>query len=139
MSGLYALVQWLWGLPQTLLGLLVFLACPGRPRSVHRGAVVTRWRGRGGLSLGLFIFLPQGAGDRLLAHEYGHTLQSLLLGPLYLPLVGLPSLIWAALPALERRRQRRHISYYAFYTERWADRWGGVVRPGPCAKDKDTL
>ena len=139
MGGLYVLTQCLWGLPQTLLGLLIFLACPGCSHSTYRGAVVTRWRGSRGLSLGLFVFLPQGADDRLLAHEYGHTLQSLLLGPLYLLVIGLPSLIWAGLPALERRRARRRISYYAFYTERWADRWGGVVRPDPCAKDKDTL
>ena len=128
MGGLRALAQCVWGLPQTLLGLLVLFACPGCERSIYRGAVVTRWRGRGGVSLGLFLFVPEKADDRLLAHEYGHSLQSLLLGPLYLIVIGLPSLVWAGLPALERRRERRGISYYAFYTERWADRWGGVVR-----------
>ena len=127
MGALYVLGQCSWGLVQTLLGALVCLACPGCRHSVRLGAVVTWWRGRRGLSLGLFIFLPEGAGDRLLAHEYGHTLQSLLLGPLYLAVIGLPSLIWAGLPALERRRARRGTSYYAFYTERWADRWGGVA------------
>ncbi len=121
---LYALGQCTWGLVQTLAGLAVFLSCPGCRRSFYRGTVVTRWRRRDGLSLGLFIFVPEGEDPRLLRHEYGHTLQSLLLGPLYLPVIGLPSLIRAAW----RRGRRRGRSYYDFYTERWADRWGGVDR-----------
>ena len=128
MRGLFLLAQCTWGLLQTFVGLVVFLACPGCRRERYRGAVVTRWRGGRGVSLGLFLFVPDGADERLLAHEYGHSLQSLLLGPLYLVVIGLPSVLWAGLPALARRRARRGISYYAFYTERWADRWGGVVR-----------
>ena len=128
MRGLYILCQCTWGLFQTFLGALVFLACPGCARSLYRGGVVTRWKGSRGLSLGLFLFVPEKADERLLAHEYGHSLQSLLLGPLYLFVIGLPSVVWAGLPVLERRRERRGVSYYAFYTERWADRWGGVVR-----------
>ncbi len=121
---LYALGQCTWGLVQTLAGLVVFLSCPGCRHSFHRGTVVTAWRRPDGLSLGLFIFVPEGEDPRLLRHEYGHTLQSLLLGPLYLPVIGLPSLIRAAW----RRGRRRGRSYYDFYTERWADRWGGVDR-----------
>ena len=136
MGALYTLVQCTWGLAQTLAGAVICLSCPGCARSRYRGAVVTHWHGQRGLSLGLFIFLPEGASDLLLAHEYGHTRQSLLLGPLYLPLIGLPSLLWAGLPVLERRRARRKISYYAFYTERWADRWGGVVRGKPLRREK---
>ena len=128
MRGLYVLCQCTWGLWQTLVGALVCLFCPGCERTFHRGAVVTRWKREEGLSLGLFIFVPEDGGERLLSHEYGHTLQSLLLGPLYLFVIGLPSVVWAGLPALVRRRAKRNISYYAFYTERWADRWGGVKR-----------
>lgn len=126
------LVQWTWGLPQTLLGGLVYLSLCWRsledPGGVREsGAFVTRWPFQRGLSLGYFIFVPGDADGRLVRHEYGHSLQSLALGPLYLPVIGLPSLVWAGLPALERRRSHRGISYYAFYTERWADRWGGVA------------
>ncbi len=128
MTFLYALGQCTWGLVQTLAGLVVFLSCPGCRHAFHRGAVVTVWRRWDGLSLGLFVFVPEGEDPRLLRHEYGHTLQSLLLGPLYLPVIGLPSLLWAGLPALKRRRRMRGRSYYDFYTERWADRWGGVDR-----------
>ena len=36
---------------------------------------------------------PDPEHNSLFAHEYGHTKQSKILGPLYLPIVGLPSLI----------------------------------------------
>lgn len=49
-----------------------------------------------------------------------------LLGWLYLPAIGLPSLCWAA--ARRFSQKLRKIDYYGFYTERWADRLGGVER-----------
>ena len=66
------------------------------------------WNGDAGVSLGKFIFVPKSAGkdpsEFLLNHEYGHTIQSLILGPLYLPLIGAPSFAWNRLAFFERRR-----------------------------------
>ncbi len=56
--------------------------------------------------------------DFTLMHEYGHTLQSIILGPLFLPVVGLPSLLWAGLPVFRKYREKSAVSYYRFYTER---------------------
>ncbi len=116
-------VQATWGLPQTLIGACacLVLAVGGCPRERYRTALVTHWGLDRGLSLGPFVFVPGQSGHRLVVHEYGHTLQSLMLGPLYLPLVVLPSVVWAGLPALDRRRRKRGRSYYSFYTERWAN------------------
>ena len=107
---------------------------------MYRGAVTTEWKNRGGVSLGLFVFVAAETNDdkekrgndassakrseRLLIHEYGHTLQSLMLGPLYLVVVGIPSAMWAGLPYFRKKRRTERISYYSFYTERWADRLG---------------
>lgn len=44
-----------------------------------------------------------------------------MLGPLYLLVIGLPSLIWAGLPAFERFRVRKGYSYYRLFPERWAN------------------
>lgn len=112
-----------WGLPQTLVGLAMYLA-PGRSckRGRFRTAFVREWKQDAGLSLGMFIFLPRGSSRPLLIHEYGHTVQSMLLGPLYLPVVVVPSMLWAGIPALRRLRARTRYSYYRFYTERWANR-----------------
>lgn len=126
----YAIVQATWGLPQTLLGAATFLAHAKRPHFLYHGAVVTTWESRKALSLGPFIFLEGpddptiaafGVDQKLLAHEYGHTVQSLVLGPLYLPVVGLPSALWLNVPAFSRLRQRKRIPYYNLYTERSAN------------------
>jgi len=110
--------QWVWGFPQTVLGSLLSLLCKnGQFR--FRGAVVSRIRGRNGFALGPYLFLPAESEEWLLCHEYGHCLQSAVLGPLYLPVVGLPSLLWNRFPALRRKRP-----YDWFYTERWATAWG---------------
>lgn len=112
----------LWGLPQTILGLALWLALgKGHRHGEFRSAYVKEWRLRAGLSMGMFIFVPQGTRRPLLLHEYGHTIQSLMLGPLYLLVVVIPSVVWAGVPRLERMRSQRRYSYYRFYTERWAN------------------
>lgn len=131
---LYGLWQWTWGFLQSFVGLAVLLTGPRRAGFWYRGARVTRWGLEGSVSLGMFIFLGRSWREEdvdLLRHEYGHTLQSLLLGPAYLVVVGLPSVLWAGTPGLKRLRRRRGMSYYDFYTERWADAWGGCRRRGP--------
>lgn len=125
---LYVLWQWLWGLPQNLTGLVIFLRYIRCPHFRYQGATVTVWPVQSGsMSMGQFLFLhPSWTPDQqwLLAHEYGHTIQSLLLGPLYLPIIGLPSIVWAGLPAFRRLRQQKTIPYSALYTEKWADHNG---------------
>ena len=134
----YIAWQLVWGLPQTFAGLVTFviLALRGRPHFTHHGAMVTIWKTWAGLSLGPFIFINEredGIDDGLLVHEYGHTIQSLILGPLYLLVIGLPSVIWLKTPALSRRRRERGVSYYTFYTERWANSLGEFALKRPSA------
>ena len=80
----------------------------------------------GGVSLGEFVFLANEStlDTRMLSHEIGHRKQSRILGWLYLPVIGLPSVIWAV--CFKRYRIRNNVGYYSFYTESWADRLGGV-------------
>ena len=139
---LYWLVQCLWGLPQTLLGLMVFLLHLRDEHFIFHGAVITRWKGRSSVSIGPFVFVTadpffcdryQGQytrevlARRLLVHEYGHTIQSLILGPLYLIVMGIPSTVWGWLPSLARMRREKQRSYFSFFTERWANRLGEWV------------
>lgn len=128
----YRLAQWTWGLPQTLAGFAAFLIYRKQPHREYRSAIVTRWNRRGSVALGMYIFLSRDAAQDVLVHEYGHTIQSLILGPLFLILVGLPSLLWAELPMLQKRRRAKRRSYYAFYTERWANSLAaGVTKEMP--------
>ena len=140
---LYLFVQCPWGLLQTAAGAVVFLRYRRRPHSRFHGAVVTVWPLWSSLSLGAFIFLtdkpPRDRGGqipdrevsrRLLVHEYGHTVQSLILGPLYLPVVGLPSLLWAQLP-LCQKKWRGNVSYFSFFTEKSANFLGEKAAKEP--------
>ena len=122
------LLQCTWGLPQTMIGLAVFLLCRkrGRRSFLMETAVCTEWNRRDGVSLGLFFFCPANGGIHL--HEYGHTFQSLMLGPFYLAAVSLPSLLWAGLPVFERYRRERGVPYSRLYCESWADRLGSRYR-----------
>lgn len=80
----------------------------------------------GSVSLGMFIFVTNIKHEETIMHEYGHTRQSMLLGPLYLLVIGLPSFIWAG--CFDNYRSKHNKSYYDFYTESWADKLGGVER-----------
>ena len=105
----YIIFQCSWGIIQTLVGLIMCLISYGEKHLFYKGSIATFWKRPYGISLGLFIFIPPQARfynadkyhfsddeirERLVVHEYGHTIQSLILGPLYFLIVGLPSVIW---------------------------------------------
>lgn len=126
---LFVIWQCTWGICQTLLGFLVFLRHRKCPHTCYRGAVDTHWDSRGGMSLGLFIFTPgEETPDtqKVRVHEYGHCVQSLLLGPGYL-ILGLISFCWANLPVFRRMRREKKIPYTACFVESWASRWGELA------------
>jgi len=128
------LVQWTWGLPQNLAGLLLGLCLRPRWRRYHHAVVVDvtdrpRLAWLGCFTLGLFIILsgdlPERVRPETLVHEDGHTIQSCFMGPFYLPLVGLPSVLWCR--RFERRRKdyvRRGVLYASRYPENLANRLG---------------
>lgn len=123
----YVGMQCSWGGLQTFLGLILFLYYRNAPHEIYHGAIYTKWKLSGGISLGLFIFGPDREEEwcrQMAIHEYGHTWQSLMLGPCYLAAVGVPSIIWSRSRYCIAVRKERGIPYSAFYTERWADSLG---------------
>ena len=120
-------ILWIWQLPQNLLGLFFLLFLRPEFSIVFRTSkIYYSTEMRGGISLGHYIFLNEKywdeGGDSEL-HEYGHSIQSMWLGPLYLFVIGIPSILWAAW-----WNKDRGVSYYWFYTEALADKLGGVER-----------
>jgi len=135
----YRIWQCTWGLLQTILGLIVFLTHYKDKHYSYHGAVVTVWENKSSVSLGMFIFVTdepyfiekfkgkipaEELSYRLLVHEYGHTIQSLILGPLYLILIGIPSTAWGFLPNMNKKRRDEKSSYFEFFTEKWANGLG---------------
>ncbi len=122
----YIILQCTWGIVQTLAGFVYFLISVRYPHEFYHGAILTRRKGIGGVSLGLFIFANDNNrnnfSDKTAAHEFGHTIQSLLLGPLYMIFIVPESMLWCGLPFFQKLRKDNNISYYSFYTEAWANK-----------------
>ena len=122
-----------WEFPQNALGCIVRKVVGAKPYTTYQSTNVYSWKLKGGMSLGKYIFVPYVEEDpmtynvqQFIKHEYGHTIQSKYLGWFYLFVIGLPSIIWAG--CFEWYRKKTGMSYYDFYTERTADRLGGVER-----------
>lgn len=139
---IYFLWQWTWGFLQSALGLLIFAFHINDKHYFYHGAVVTEWKNKSSVSLGTFVFITSEPyfydklkdeyskdelSQRLLVHEYGHTIQSLLLGPLYLIAIGIPSALWGFLPCLNHERKRKRLSYFSFFSEKWATHLGEKI------------
>lgn len=122
---LYRFTQLTWGIIQTFLGFLLFLLNIKNKHQSYNGAIITYWPKKVGISLGMFIFSYQ--DKDMIRHEYGHTIQSLFLGPLYLIIVGIPSFIWANLPYFINKRKNEHITYDSFIIEKNANILGDLL------------
>lgn len=127
----------IWELPQNIIGAFLFIFFAVFSDSVilddDDSMEMYSPMMRGAISLGIFRvyaykYLGNGARyvELVRRHEKGHRKQSMMLGPLYLIVIGLPSLIWAALHSYVKRLGA--VDYYSFYTEKWADRLAGVKR-----------
>lgn len=136
----YIFIQCTWGAVQSLLGLIAMLLLGRQKHCFYRCAVLTEYdidsapkymRWLGCVSLGMFIFVgthkdtSRERAREIASHEYGHTFQSLLLGPLYLIMVGAPSFIWCRHYGKHRGEYAaRGVSYYSRYPEKQATALG---------------
>lgn len=119
---LITFINWTWCLPQQIAGLILKIITKARKKGDHYEYDVKS----GSISLGTYVFLcpAHWHDEETLKHEKGHTKQSYILGWLYLIIIGLPSLIWCN--CCDEYRRKHKVSYYSFYTERWANKLGGV-------------
>ena len=126
-------IHWTWGSPQTFAGLFLYLKYRRCPHRYYNGVVRTVWDKNGGISMGMFIFTPyETAGDegrqeyseKVAVHEFGHTFQALLLGPLYPFIIGIPSISWGSIPYFQKFRDKKQLPYTWLFCENWAPYWG---------------
>lgn len=119
------LILFIWQLPQHLLailyiGYLVMMCKDLGVDSRYKQAIVIPCVMRGAVTLGCYVFVGLNSEYRkTVKHELGHTIQSKILGPLYLIVIGIPSITYCGLrrifPSLRKK------NYYDFYTEKWAN------------------
>ncbi len=115
MEKIKKILNYLWQLPQNLLGLATFKCYPGYTINVGDNAIAKiSSKMHGGITLGKYIVISHA---NLIKHEYGHAVQSKYLGPLYLLVIGLPSICHASV----HNYLCKNPDYYHFYTEKWAN------------------
>ena len=130
MQIVYRIIQWIWGFPQTLCGYIKYKKLINCPHESYKGSIVSRWNRSGGVSLGMFIFIENNDSRKntLIRHEYGHTIQSLILGPLYLLVVGFPSYVWCNSSYYRNKRLKNNIEYDSLFCEKWASYLGNKYK-----------
>ena len=117
---------YIWQLPQNLVGLVVLLCC-GHKEKCNVAGIDFYYSKTfpGGISLGNYVIIGS-KNEKTVKHEHGHQIQSMYLGPLYLFIIGIPSIVWAGLYGSIIKPTTN--GYYKFYTERLADKLGKVER-----------
>lgn len=123
---LWQILLYVWQLPQNLIGLLFLLFIQGETK--HKLGNIRFFYAKtfpGGITLGEYIIV--GTKQQLIVkHEFGHVLQSRYLGPLYLLVIGLFSVIHAGINKFIKCCEKHKEGYYHFYTEKWANKLGGI-------------
>lgn len=122
------LILFIWQLPQHIVALIYFgylvMMCKDLGvDSRYKQATVIPCIMRGAVTLGNYVFVGLNSEYRkTVKHELGHTIQSKILGPLYLIIIGIPSIIWAAV----HKKIAPNKSYDWFYTESTANKLGNL-------------
>jgi hypothetical protein len=131
------IVLTIWQLPQVLLGLVIAFVSKAKkmPPSVPLPEAINCYVSPtmlSAISLGSILVFGVEAFNRddIVKHEYGHSRQSILLGPLYLLVVGVPSLTMNIISRFSLRfgTGKFAYDYYRRWPESWADRLGEVIR-----------
>ena len=131
MKKLLNILLYIWQLPQHILALILWLVyCRKKPIDVYNGCKIYKINDRyfSGVSLGDYVILDeiyfsQKQYEFTKRHEYGHSIQSKILGIFYLILVGIPSLFNNL---MARKFSYFNENYYSLYPEKWANKLGKV-------------
>ena len=119
------LILFIWQLPQHIVALIYFgylvMMCKDLGvDSRYKQATVIPCIMRGAVTLGNYVFVGLNSEYKeTVKHELGHTIQSKILGPLYLIVIGIPSITYCGLrrifPSLRKK------NYYDFFSDKSAN------------------
>lgn len=119
------LILFIWQLPQHIVaiiyfGYLVMMCKDLGVDSRYKQAIVIPCVMKGAVTLGNYIFVGLNSEYRkIVKHELGHTIQSKILGPLYLIIIGIPSITYCGLRRLFPSLRKKN--YYNFFSEKSAN------------------
>lgn len=111
-------IKWLWQFPQNILALCIeSVLCQAayREGKVDGNTIIVNII-LPPMSLGDYLFVNPMSSQKSIQHECGHSKQSCILGPLYLIVIVIPSLLHNILHYLCSKIGIKW-DYYSFYTE----------------------
>ena len=123
------LLRWVWKFPQSFVALCLegVICSYSIQKGIDSRIFIINTLLPSSISLGDFIFIRPHSSEKSIKHELGHSKQSDILGPLYLIIIGIPSLLHNIIHSICSRAGFKW-DYYSFYTEKWADRLVGIDR-----------
>jgi len=126
---LFYILSFTWGLPATLIGLILMILPFGKMHKYHERIYKTISKGWGGVSFGCFFLCGEDCQeDYIQSHECGHGLQNIIWGPLYLFVIEIPSATryWYREYLLKHNREKYFTlpEYDAVWFEAQATMWG---------------
>ena len=126
MKTLFQILLYIWQLPQNILGLILRVFWKLDNTVLYKDKTIRVCKKfPGNISLGDTVMVCKYPYNKntwnTVKHEWGHTRQSLYLGPLYLIVIGIPSFLWACTYKWLKK------DYSWFYTESWANKLGGIM------------
>lgn len=122
------LLRWVWKFPQSFVALCLegVICSYSIQKGIDSRIFIINTLLPSSISLGDFIFIRPHSSEKFIKHKLGHSKQSDILGPLYLIIIGIPSLLNNISLHLCRKVGIKW-DYYKFYTERWANRLAGIT------------
>lgn len=134
-------ILFIWQILQNLIGIgfWIYFKLRGDLETIVKNKYSKVYRSKymsGGISLGSFAFVSDNLAKKETAvrHEQGHMWDSKVMGPLYIFIVGIPSLLNAVNGFTK--------CYYDFYCEAWANKHAGLGLDKNCRlyiKEKGAL
>ena len=133
----FRILSEIWQLPQHIIAYVIMLInCKSIKLMVSKDGIshyLVDHLFDNAISLGNYIFLDSDGNFsyKTIKHEFGHQKQSLMLGPLYLIVICLPSIIGNIIDRIKHKYFNKYCDpdfYYKQPWEAWADKLGGVVR-----------
>lgn len=139
------IVLWFWQIIQNIAGAVAVFFSGAKPQEFKDAegksfkVYVTKDFMNSGVSLGNYIILDDvytsfkvSSDYKMLTikHEYGHQVQSKILGPLYLIVIGIPSALGNIFDRMfyvgKKSQEEREKWYYNLPWEKWADKLCGA-------------
>lgn len=114
-------LKWIWQFPQNVLAVCFEgILWNAATRGIKKEGNQIIWCNilPFAISLGDYLFISVNTTEEIIKHKCGHSRQSSILGPLYLIIIGIPSMIYNIIYAV-CNKLGFNWNYYKFYTEYW--------------------